>query len=467
MSENLKAALKSTIEKLDGYDTSQPLTPEQLTAYKGLVAQAESLKNQIDMTNQADALKKWGNQSAGSAVAASFDRLALPGEGEIQGVSADPRSGEMYAIDGAYKGVGEKNLAHLKSSAYKSAFADYIRGQGLKNADMATRAMKVMNEGSWTAGEAWLPPDFRAELIKRMAATTSVRPNASVYTTGTNQVTFPQANYTADDLYTTGARFTWQGAGAQTSGVTEATNPVAGQLNIPVHLATCAIIVQRAQLEDNSFDILGYISEIGAEAFALGEEDAFTNGDGNGKPQGFLKHPTAAIAQGSTSTVAGVTYSGGYIGTGSSDLAWGSAAAGTGIFGMEAALPPQYENGAKWYAAKNTYSRVRSLNAGTATLPQWSLGDQWPNLGNNYQPMLLGYATARNQFMPTLTAGTAKTIMTLGDMKGYFIIDRVGLSVEVNPYILQDRDQVLVYMRKRTGGQLVKYWMMKYLGYTA
>lgn len=464
MSEKTNA-LKAILTQIDAL--GQVTTEEQMKSYQGLLGQAEALKNQIDAEKRVADLKAWGDEPAGSAVKTSFDRLALPGEGEIPGVTADAKSGEMYTIDGAYKGIGEKNLALLKSSAYKSAFAEYIRGKGLNDPERAGRAMKVMNEGSWTAGEAWLPPDFRAELIKRMATTTSVRPNASVYTTGTNQVTFPQTNYTTDDLYTTGARFSWQGAGAQTSGITEATNPVAGQINIPVHLATCAILVQRAQVEDNSFDLLGYISEIGAEAFALGEEDAFTNGDGNGKPQGFLKHPAAAIAQGSTSTVAGVVYSGDYVGTGSSDLAWGTAAAGTGLFGVEAVLPPQYEAGAKWYAAKNTYSRIRALNAGTANLPQWSLGDSWPNLGNNYQPMLLGYATARNQFMPTYTAGTAKTIAALGDMKGYFIIDRVGLSVEVNPYLYQDRDQVLIYMRKRVGGQLVRYWSMKFLGYTA
>jgi len=464
--DNLQTALKSVIEKLDGFNLSESLTGEQMKSYQGLVEQAEGLKNQIDAQTRAKAVKDWGDKSAGSAVAASFDRMALPDEGDIPGVSADPRSGEIYSIAGSYS--GSKNVAHLKSAAYKDAFAEYIRGMGTKNTDRAGRAMKVLNEGSWTAGEAWLPPDFRAELVKRMATVTSVRPNASVYTTGTNEVTFPQANYaTTADQYTSGVRFTWQGAGAQTSDISEATNPVSGQIKIPVHLATAAIILQRAQIEDNSFDILGYISELGAEAFSLGEEDAFTNGDGNGKPRGFLSHPAASIAQGSTSTVAGVTYSGDYVGTGSSDLAWGTAAAGTGLFGVEAALAPQYEEGAKWYAAKNTYSRIRALNAGTATLPQWSLGDSWPNLGNNYQAMLLGYATARNQFMPTYAQGTAKTVAALGNMKGYFIIDRVGLSVEVNPYILGMRDQVVVYMRKRVGGDLVRYWMMKFLGYTA
>lgn len=459
MSDNLKNALKSKLDQLDKFNLSEPLTKEQISEYQGVLAEAESLKNQIDMAQKAADMKAWGEQSAGSTVKASFDRMALPGEGEVPGVSADPRTGEMYAVPGAYKGIGEKTLAHLKSGAYKDAFSEYVRGKALKDDGRAARAMKVMNSGEWTAGEAWLPPDFRAELVKKMATLTSVRPNASVYTTGTNEITFPQAVYTTDDKYTSGVRFTWQGAGAQTSGVTEATNPVSGQIKIPVHLATAKIVVQRAQVEDNSFDLLGYLSELGSEAFSLGEEDAFTNGDGNGKPRGFLKHPTALISYDTVATYAGVVYQGGLVLSGDTDdIAW------SGIIGAESALPPQYEAGAKWYANKKTYSNLRAVNAGTATLPQWSLGDSWPNYANGYTPSLLGYGIQKNQFMPNPgVAATTGPFMALGDMKGYFIADRVGLSVEVNPYILQDYDQIMIYMRKRVGGDLVHYWRMKYI----
>ena len=66
------------------------------------------------------------------------------------------------------------------------------------------------------------------------------------------------------------------------------------------------------------------------------------------------------------------------------------------------------------------------------------------------------------------TSTTAQTpAMMLGDMSAYWIVDRVGFSVEVNPWIYQDRDQVLIYMRMRTGGQLVEYWKQKFLVITA
>lgn len=462
MKDILQKTMKSLLDQADEIEadvraSGREPTAAEMKSYNEFVSRANDIKDQIDNASKRDALKNWSEESAGSVVKASFDRMAVDGEGEIPGVSADPSSGEMFAIDGAYKGMGESKLKALKSGAYKDAFAQYIRSEGLRR-PIKGDAMKVLNEGSDTAGGFWIPPDFRPELIKRMATMTSVRPNASVYTTGTDGITFPAVTYTTDDLYTSGVRFSWRASSPLSSDIAEATNPVAGQLKIPVHLATAAIIVTREQLEDNSFDVLGYVSSIMSEAFALGMEDAYTNGDGVGKPQGFTTHPTFTIANGSTSTVDGVSYSGGKILSGASAAAaWGTAT--TGIIGVEAALPPQYEQGAKWYATKATYAALRAINAGTATMPQWSLGDAWPNYGNSYQASLLGYSIVKNQFLPAI--GAANIPLYLGDLKAYKIVDRVGVSVEVFREVYGLRDQVVVYARMRTGGQLTDYWRMK------
>lgn len=429
-----------------------------------LSVKATQLKEQIDSADKLEAAKKFSNQSAGSLVAeAEYLREAMPGEGDIPGVTADPTSGEMYAAPGMYKSVGQKKLDALKSGAYKDAFADYIRNTGLGRG-MKGDAMKILNEGADTSGGFWIPPDFRPELIKKIAAMSSVRPNASVFTTGTDHITFPAVTYngsTVDDtyanLFTSGVRFSWRGSFASTTDITEATNPIAGQINIPVHLCTAAIVLTREQLEDNAFDILGYISGLMAESFALGEESAFTNGTGAGQPRGLTNHPTAGIAYSTYATVAGVSYWGNYVTTGTTTVAWGSGT--TGILGAETQLPPQYEPRAKWYANKTTYATIRTLNSGTATLPQWSLGDSWPNYANGMNATLLGYPTVKNQFLANPI--TSSNYMWLGDMGGYFIVDRVGLSVEVFREVYGLRDQVVVYARKRTGGDLVHYWKMR------
>ena len=473
MKENLQKSLKSVIDEADNLikDVGERApTDAENKRLAELSSKATSLRDQIDNISKIEAAKKFGQESAGSVVAASFDREALPGEGEIPGVTSDA-NGEMYAVDGQFKSIGERKLDALKSGKYKDAFSDYVRNKGLGRS-MKGDAMKILNEGTDTSGGFWLPPDFRPDLVKRMATMTSVRPNASVFTTGTDHITFPQVQYTgasADDalatLYTSGTRFSWRTSAGSTSDYSESTNPIAGQINIPVHLATAAIILTREQLEDNSFDLLGYITQLGAEAFGLGEESAYTSGSGAGQPQGFMSHPSKSIAATTTGASGGVTFTGGYVpsGTTTGSMTWVSTlGAGYGITGLEADLPPQYESGAKWYATKKTYAAIRQINAGTSTLPQWALGDSYPNYGNNMQASLLGYGITKNQFMPA--AGTDGNYpLALGDMKGYYIVDRVGLSVEVFREVYGLRDQVVVYMRKRTGGQLVNYWKLRWL----
>lgn len=469
--EEIRKAYKNVLDKIDtleGEFKDKEPNEAQLKSYDGLLAEGQGLAKQIDRHNAMQELKRYGDEGPGSKVASTFERQVLPGEGDMPGITADPRTGEMYAVPGEFKSSGQKRLDALKAGAYKDAFADYIRYEGLKKT-MKGDAMKVLNEGSDPSGGFWLPPDFRPELVKKMATMATVRPNASVYTTGTDHITFPSVNYngsTSDDtyanLFTSGVRFSWRGSQASTSDISEATNPIAGQINIPVHLATAAIILTREQLEDNSFDILGYISELGSEAYALGEESAYTNGTGAGQPRGFAVHPSMNIAYSTYSTVAGVTYWGNQILSGTTTVAWGGTT--TGIIGTEAQLPPQYEPGARWYANKLTYAAIRSLNAGTSTLPQWSLGDSYPNYSNGMSPSLLGYGTSKNQFITN--AATGNEYMFLGDLKGYYIVDRVGMSVEVFREVYGLRDQVVVYMRKRTGGDLVHYWRMKVLSST-
>jgi HK97 family phage major capsid protein len=490
MSDKLKSALKAKVEAYDALKKEigdGVATKEQLTSLKSLVGEMQPIREQIDAEDVAEMQKSWGEKSQGSTVAQTFSRVAIPGEGDMPGVSShnDPDMkdyGEMYALDG----VGEAKLSILKSGFYKDSMNAYLRSRNdsqfqdrmsvishsakhveFLNANASKgSAMKVMNEGLDTAGGFWVPPDIRSELVKKIATITAIRPNASAYTTGSDRMIFPKVTYTADDKYTTGARLTWTGSEAQTSDLSETTNPVAGQIQIPVNLARLGIILQRDQLEDNSFDMLGYISEIGAETYALGEDDAFLNGTGDGQPQGMLYHPTFGIANGSTGTVAGNVYAGGYVISGDSDnMTWEGDSFDEptkGILGLEGALPPQYENAAKFYGAKSVYTAIRGLVDGEHR-PLWQQTDAgWgANFVRGLPPTLLGYPVVKDQFMPAIA--TSALPLLFGDMKGYYIADRIGLSVEVFRETLAARDQVLVYMRKRVGGQLVHYWRMKAL----
>lgn len=432
----------------------------EATEYEKLLGQADKAKAILMLTEHADEIKSWANESAGSAVRDSW-RNAGPMEGTVSpGVTAGDGGGsEMYATSS----LGEQKLAVLKSGAYKDAFLDYLRSMSKYGRMDAIKAssMKVLQEGSDPAGGFWVIPDMRADVIKKIATIAQIRPNAFAFTTGSDIVSFPKVVYTTNDQYTSGVRFSWT-AEAPASDISEATNPVAGRVNIPVHTATAAVILTRAVMEDAQFDLLGYVTMLLGEAFGLGEDDAFITGDGIGKPQGFTTHANAATAHNYT------TFSGGmYVPSGTSAaVAWGltgtvGATVGqTGIVGVEAALAPQYESGAKWYANKATYAALRSLTD-SQTRPLWNPNDAWPNTANGMAASLLGYPIVKDQFMPALAASSLS--VAFGDMGGYYIADRVGLSVEVLRELRALKDEVILYARKRVGGQLVHDWKVKLL----
>lgn len=427
--------------------------------YEKLLGQADALKLQISLFGREEELRDWANASNGkSSVVKGFGageeddiedseqmknwRFTGPMEGAAaKGVGLVLDAGKMVATNK----LGEAKLAILSSGAYKDALNLYLRygPQALKG-----NALKVLQEGQDSAGGAWVIPDFRNELVKKEAAMATIRPNARAITVGSDMVSFPKVVYTADDRYSSGVRFSWT-AEAPTANISEATNPVAGRTEIPVHTATAAILLTREQMEDAQFDMLGFISDLGTEAFVLGENDVFASGDGVGKPQGFISHPNAAVAH----ALGGMLVLSGAAGA----VAWGAET--TGIIGTEAALPPQYEANAKWYGRKRTYAAIRSLNVNSANQPVWSLGDAYPNAANAMTPTLLGYPIVKEEGMPAISAST--TPLAFGDMQGYWIADRVGITIEILREIYALRGLVCIYMRKRVGGQLVHDWRMK------
>jgi len=387
--------------------------------------------------------------------------IAEARDGAIEGVSqsrvdvfTNPSTGQKSATGGelySVSSLGDKKITALKSGAYKDAVNAYVRSAALGNASaLKGDAMKILQEGIDSQGGFWVPPDMRTEVVKKSAVGATIRPHAYTFAVGSDVAIFPAVKYTTDDKYTSGVRFAWT-AEAPAADVGESVNPVAGEVRIPIYTAIASIVITRAQAEDNSFDLLGYISELLGESFMLGEEDAFTNGDGIGKPVGILNHPNLSTA----STLGGM-----YVPSGAaSALAWGTDGL-KGVTGLEGALPPQYEMGAGFMANKKTFAALRALNTGSAGI-QWTGDDYFPNARNGFSPSLLGYQRLTNQFLPDVAANAYP--MLLGNLRGYYVADRVGLSIEVLREVKALRDMIVVYARKRVGGQLVRDWQMKAL----
>lgn len=460
--KQLQAQIKATLAQAEviRQRNAQKGTWDEKDAgdYEKLIADAEKTKLTLSILAREEEVRDWAASGDGKgAVLGAFGlngdddpaleemkawRYSGPIEGTKSGLTLD--KGKVVATT---KG-GEQKLKILSSGAYKDALNEYLRNTYKPGYQMKGDAMKVLQEGLDASGGAWVVPEFRNELVKKEAAMATIRPNARAFPVGSNLVVFPKVVYTANDRYTSGVRFAWT-AEAPSSNISESTNPVAGNTEIPVHTAMAAILMSRQQMEDNEFDLIGFCNELISEAFVLGENDVFVAGDGVGKPQGFTAHANATVAHasGGMQVLSGSAAA----------VAWGTST--TGIIGTEAALPEQYEANAKWYGRKATYAAIRALNVGTANNPQWSVGDSYPNAANGMTPTLLGYPIVRDSAMPAI--GASNHPLAFGDMQGYWIADRVGITIDVLRELFALRGLVCIVAYKRVGGQLVHDWRMK------
>lgn len=145
-----------------------------------------------------------------------------------------------------------------------------------------------------------------------------------------------------------------------------------------------------------------------ADAKATEEADSFVNGTGatlgNGKlPEGVLVGANIA-----TNTDSG-------------------ALTRDDLYRIKNALKPRFRANASWFAEGSFYDACRSLN---------EHGDVWAELAGDKNPRLLNKFTYEASEMPSFSTVTGSKLAIFGDFKrGFIIVDRVGMSVELVPQV--------------------------------
>jgi len=420
------------------------MPPEVATQIDGLLGKADEVKARIQVGERILAGDQFLDQSKGLQAAQVGWRDAGPSEGlahvdpkswrelEVKSITIDP----IYKIPiSSVKTIRYLIPEAVQAKGYQPAFEAYCR-KGLAN--LGPNDSKTLSAGADDAGGFLVPEDYHIELIKKIAASATIRPNARVVSTGREIAKWPKVHYTADDKYTSGVRFTWTGEAPATSTSHRVTDPVFGLYAIPVHTAMASMPLSNDLLEDSAFDVVGVSSDMLAEAFALGENDVFINGNGIGRPMGILAQ----------------------IGTdGPAYVASGTAGALTadGLIDLAYALPAQYERNAKWYMSKATEKAVRKMKSGDNEY-LWPVTSNVGNFGVNPRD-LLGFPTVREEFVPAIAANSYPIIF--GDLTGYLILDRVGFSIQRLSELYAETNITLLLARKRVGGQTIEPWRMK------
>ncbi len=332
-----------------------------------------------------------------------------------------------------------------EGKAYAAAFESYLR-KG--RANMGPNDLKTLAEGVDTTGGFLVPPDYHAELIKKIAGLTAMRQLARVEQTSRDQAQWPRINYTTDNKYTSGVRLTWSGEQPASATAARVTDPIYGLITIPVHTAMASMPITNDLIEDAAFDVVGSSQQLLAEAFALGEDNVFLNGSGAGQPVGLMTNiDSTDYVQ---STVSGT----------SSDISTsGDAHGGKRLNDVYYAVPAQYRRVASsaWMMNSGTLEAVDNLVDGQKRpllmpLTQASMGAGEPVTLKSKQVYV-------DEFMPDIGASTFPIIF--GDFSGYIILDRVGFSIQRLTELYAETNLQLLLARRRVGGFPVEPWRFR------
>lgn len=436
----------ATVEKL----MAEP-TPDNIAKVQELQAQTETDMKTIDGFRQAEAAKLKADEFLKSPVntvshgGAKVQDIKPAGEtfiGSENGKAFMESYGEGLLEDKTFRAICEND--------YKDAFRSYIKkGQS----GIGATELKILQEGADGSGGFAVPVDFVMRLIQKAPTPIRVADRVTTLTTGRDIVNIPSVNYTTDDLYTTGIRATWSGEIPATAASIKATDPTFGLKQISVYTAMLSLPLTNNMVEDAAFPVMQYVEDKFYETIQLLKENMVLNGTGIGQPTGILANPGGTVGGQTQPAVVNM----------------GNPITADGVVSLPWNLPEQYDNGACWVFNKtstgqtiaklkdsnNRYLWANYLESGLSS-PAGGQGGQSAPIKDR---SLEGYPVLFQGFMPNVGANNFPVIF--GDLAGYYLVNRLGFSIQVLREVYAETNQIMLVGRVRFGGQVCEDFRIK------
>lgn len=460
MSESIKALGDKFQAKLEEHRSilakGADVTGEDVTRAETLVAEMTEIRDRIEaikkVTVSAADLEQWAKASAGAPLIQSQpgvpgqfgNGVSLVGLQQSGEMVLDPqKNGRLEVLNFDRKGQPDRAypagaFARASEKEYLIAWQKHLAlGWGrLTGAEQA-----VLQEGVDQDGGFLVPDEILNQVIQRKPTPTRVAGRVTRITTSKDAISIPKVNYSTDDLYTTGMRVTWTGEVPASSTAHRVTQPVFGQTRIPIYTAMMSLPVTNDLLEDNTINLMAWLSGKFSETVDLLRDNMILNGTGVNQPTGILASP------GSTDHP--------------STVVTGSAAAltGDGLINLTEAIPEQYdENSILVFNKTNTGKAIRLLKDGDGR-PLVTYGYMDNGLGSGRYREVNGYPYIWSGFMPNVAANAYPIIF--GDLTGYYLADRLGMSVQVLREVEAQNNQIVLLGRVRFGGVAVEPWRLR------
>lgn len=433
--------LRSVLDEARTLDAKGVLDEADSTRMAELLTKGGELRAQVEQRGQLGDLTGWAGQSAGmmplTPGGATVQTMRETSSVEVIKTPSRIGIGEIDPDGNEYSSI----RSVIANPDYNKAFRQYMRTKNGMTPPID--AIRTLQEGSDGSGGFLVPEDMLDRIITKDPTPTRVAGRVTQITTGRDAITIPKVIYTTDDLYTTGMRITWTGEIPASSTAMRVTDPTFGQERIPIYTAMMSIPVTNDMVEDTDFPLISWLTGKFGETIDLLKDNMIINGNGQGQPTGILVAPGTAnnpkiVLSGSAGT----------IGTD-----------GTALISLAMSLPEQYDDNATFLFNKvNTGSAIAQLKDAQGRF-LWGLGYQDSGIAGGFLGKnLVGYETVLSGFMPNI--GAANYPIIFGDLKGYYLVNRVGLSIQVLRELYAETNQILVLGRVRFGGLTVEPWRL-------
>ena len=293
------------------------------------------------------------------------------------------------------------------------AFTGYMR-KGIER--LQADEQKAMTVSSDTAGGFLAPPEFAKEILKAIRQFSPIRQYARVVATGSQEVLYPRR--------TSSTVATWLDENEDTTG----TETAYEQVSISPKRMGTHLDLSSQLLEDSSYPIESEVSLDIGETFGIKEGLAFVEGTGGKQPVGLFT--ATGIAEIKTGAAA----------------SFPAANPADVMIGMYHALPNVHAQNGVWIMNRTTLGVMRTWKDTTG---RYLVIDP---ISEGAPITLLGRPIVECLDVDDL--GANKYPVMFGDLQGYRIVDRVGLTIIRDPYSLATKGQVRLVARRRVGSDL-------------
>jgi HK97 family phage major capsid protein len=338
--------------------------------------------------------------------------------------------------------MGQRAWDATQDPHYAKAFRVFLR-KGLNGLDSAEfRALEAGLDGQ---GGVFVPIDTLTEVVQRKPTPTRLAGLVRTLTTGRDIVQMPRVTANgSDDRYASPFRVTWGDTHASESDVDVSTPAdFFGVAEIPVHTAMMSCPISRNLIDDSAFAIQSWVTGEYSAVKDLVYDDMILNGTGVLQPRGILQSTgsTSAFNQVPTTNV-------------------GNPLTADGILSVTGAIEEQYdENQITVMRKTSTWLAVRKLkDSQNRYLVGMDAGSE-AGFGNKPVRTVDGYPVLFSGFMPA--TGAANNILVCGDFGGYYLAQRLSLSIQVLRETRAKRNQVEILASLRFGGNVVEPWRFR------